>query len=115
MRNKRPLDWNKLPAKLRYLAEAANKYGHFQFDNRILDYLQNEMTDEECKELIDLGKMMARDSTDITSWLDMYDITKHREAALVYFTGHLLWLGKDLGIFNRGKRERMPGPDIADN
>lgn len=100
MNRKRDLDWSKLPDHLRYLAGFAEKYGRFQFDNRILDYLEKEMTKEEQEELIELGKMMARDWDCINSWLDKYEITRHREAALVYFTGHLLGLGNDIGAFD---------------
>lgn len=100
MSNREILDWSKLPAHLQYLMAPAKKYGCLQFDNRILHYLEEEMTEEERKELIELGKNMARDWDDINLWLEKFDITRHREAALVYFTGHLIGLGNDIGVFD---------------
>lgn len=100
MGRKKALDWSKLPVNLRYLAVPAEKYGRYQFDNRILDYLESEMSEEEKVELIAIRKKMAEDFEQISSWLDNYDITIHREASLVYFTGHLLALGNDIGVFD---------------
>ncbi|HZV07146.1 MAG TPA: hypothetical protein VE999_18840 [Gemmataceae bacterium] len=100
MPRKRPLDWSKLPEHLRYLAAPAEKYGGLQFDNRILDYLEKRMTEGERGELIELGLNMARDWDDINSWLDKFDFSKHREAELVYFTGHMIGLGNDSGVFD---------------
>jgi len=100
MSRKHPLDWSKLPTSLRYLAAPAEKYGRLQFDNRILDYLEKKMTDQEREELTELGRNMARDWDIINSWLDAHDITEHREAELIYFTGHLIGLGNDIGVFD---------------
>lgn len=100
MSRKRPLDWSKLPISLRYLAAPAEKYGCHQFDNRIFDYLERKMTEQEREELTELGRNMVRDWDMINSWLDKHDITEHREAALIYFTGHLIGLGNDIGLFD---------------
>ena len=92
------LDWNKLPAPLRYLAGWAEVYGAYQFDQPILDFLHSRMTPEERAELRTLRQRYTDDAAAIDRWLDEYPMTKHREAALVYFTGHLLGLGADTGL-----------------
>jgi hypothetical protein len=92
------LDWNKLPGPLRYLAGPAEVYGGYQFDERIMDFLQSRMLPEERSELLALGLQYRRDSEAINHWLDEYPMTKHPEARLVYFTGHLLGLGEDAGL-----------------
>ncbi len=94
----KPLDWTKRPADLRYLAGPVTRYGAFQFDNRILDFLENQMTEAERGELRELGRLMARDWDAIRAWLDAHPMTEHREAALVYFTLHMLALGGDAGL-----------------
>jgi hypothetical protein len=97
-----PCDWTKLPENLRYLAGPAEKFGRFQFDNRIVHFFDHVMTLADKDELVRLGVKMADDFPRIEAWLDEYNMTKHREAALVYFTMHLLALGNDLGVFADG-------------
>lgn len=92
------LDWTKLPPELAYLAEPAAKYGALQFDDPIYEFLQGGMTPAEHSELIELGKLMSGDWDAIEKWLDAYPMTEHLEAARVYFTGHLMALGNDLGV-----------------
>ena len=92
------LDWTKLPEPLRYLAIPAEKYGQLQFEDRILDFLEDEITETEIQELKDLAKPMDRDWELIERWLDEYNIVKHREAALVYFTGNLIAHARDVGL-----------------
>lgn len=92
------LDWNKLPESLRYLAGWAEVYGEYQFEGAILDFLQSRMTADERTELQELSRQYERDEEAINRWLDEYEITEHPEAALVYFTGGLLALGKDAGL-----------------
>jgi succinate dehydrogenase flavin-adding protein (antitoxin of CptAB toxin-antitoxin module) len=94
----KPLDWSKLPKGLEYLAEPAARYGALQFDGSIFDFLENQMSPANRNELQELGRLMARDWDVINSWLDAYPMTEHREAALVYFTVHLLALGGDAGL-----------------
>ena len=92
------LDWSKLPAPLSYLAGPAEVYGTYQFDNRIFDFLESHMTADERTELQALSKRYGEDWEAINRWLDQYRMTKHPEAALVYFTGHLLALGGNAGL-----------------
>jgi hypothetical protein len=92
------LDWNKLPESLRYLAGWAEVYGAYQFEGKILDFLQSRMTADERTELQGLSERYGQDDDAINRWLDEYAMTEHPEAGLVYFTGHLLALGKDAGL-----------------
>jgi hypothetical protein len=92
------LDWSKLPPSLRYLAGPAEVYGGYQFENRIMDFLQTRMTPDERVELQALSIRYGEDYEGIERWLDEYRMTQHREAALVYFTGMLLGLGSDAGL-----------------
>jgi hypothetical protein len=91
------LDWTKLPDKLRYLAEPAEKYGHYQFDERILDFYRNEFKQEHVAELKVLGLRASTDKDAIDQWLADHSLTEHPEAALVYFLGHFMFLGYELG------------------
>lgn len=92
------LDWTKLPPDLHYLAGWAEVYGNYRFDGKIVDFLESRMTAEERAELQELNELYNRDGEAIDRWLDTFPITKHPEAALVYFTGHLLGLGKATGL-----------------
>ena len=93
-----PLDWSKLPPSLRYLAGPAEVYGGLQFDDPIYEFLQKRMTADERAELDALSKRYGQDWEAISRWLDEYPMTDHPEARLVYFTGHLLGTGADLGL-----------------
>jgi len=92
------LDWSKLPASLRYLAGYAEVYGGYQFDDKILDFLECRMTADERAELQELNRRYQQDWAAIDRWLDEYRMTEHPEAARVYFTGYLLGLGVDAGL-----------------
>lgn len=92
------LDWSKLPVPLRYLAEPAETYGSLQFDDPIYEFLQDRMTPAEQVQLRELSQRYDQDWDAINSWLDEFPMTEHREAGLVYFTGHLLATGADLGL-----------------
>lgn len=92
------MDWTKLPASLRYLAGPAEVYGDLQFDDRIYEFLQERMTADEQTELRALNQRYAQDGEAIDRWLDEFPMTKHPEAALVYFTAYLLAIGGDLGL-----------------
>lgn len=91
------LDWSKLPTHLQYLAGPAEKYGRYQFDDAIIDFFQNEATDAEKKELKMIDDRFVKDEVEIKAWYRKLDITKHAEARLVYFLGHLLAIGNDDG------------------
>jgi len=86
-------DWSKLPVELAFLSATAEKYGRYQFDDRILDFLEHEASSCDIEELLALRSKVKANSWLIDSWLDVHDMTRHREAALVYFTIHLLCLG----------------------
>jgi hypothetical protein len=92
------LDWSKLPPPLRYLAGPAEVYGGLQFDDPIYEFLQERMTAEEQAELRALTQRYGEDWEAINRWLDEYPMTEHPEARLVYFTGHLIGTGADLGL-----------------
>ncbi len=83
------LDWSKLPPALRDLAGSAEVFGEYQFDDRIWEFLET-MTEEERVELRALNERMSRDWDALERWLNDYRITEHREAALIYFTMHLI-------------------------
>jgi len=87
---------------LEYLAKPATKYVDFQFEMRIMDYLEFEATDAEKTELVELSKRMQPDNDAIEAWMDQHRLTKHPEAALVYFTRHLIALGADAGLLKLG-------------
>lgn len=93
-----PLDWTKLPPSLSYLAEPAIKYGEIQFENRIMDFLEREATAADLEALRAIKPLVIRDVSAIDAWIDELGITKHREAALVYFLLHLMALGNDAGL-----------------
>jgi hypothetical protein len=91
------LDWSKLPAGLEWLAELAERYGHLQFDDPIYAFLRGA-TPKEREELRKLIERWNAFHPQIEAWLDEYNITKHTEARLVYFTGHMLGTGVDSGL-----------------
>jgi hypothetical protein len=93
------LDWSKLPPTLAYLVGPAEKYGHYQFEDRIFEFLRG-MSEPDKQELTVLVQRTIPDNDEIDRWLDEYSMTKHREAALVYFFQHLLALGNDAGFFD---------------
>jgi hypothetical protein len=91
------LNWNKLPAALRYLAGPAEVYGGLQYDHAIYDFLQRHMTPEERAELRALSEKYRRDGEAIDRWLDEFPMTAHPEARLVYFTRYLVGTAADMG------------------
>ncbi len=92
------LDWNKLPPDLRYLAEPATKYGDIQFDHLIMNFLRSEATEADRRTIGELLPLLIRDEKAINAWIDKMGMTKHREAALVYFLLHFMALGNDAGL-----------------
>lgn len=97
---KQPLNWTKLPTHLHYLAGPAEKYGRYQFEDRIFDYLMNDMTEQDRVELRAIAERMLPDEPAINAWLDKYNMTVHDEAGLVYFLGHLIALANDGGFLD---------------
>ena len=89
------LDWTKLPAQLNYLAQPAERYGRFQFDNIIDDYLFNKMSKADVEELRNLRDRMAQDFDIIELWLDEFNMRIHPEARLVYFMRDLIGTADD--------------------
>ena len=73
-------------------------YGDIQFESRIMDFLEREATDEDRAALRALRPLVLHDEAAIDAWIDGLGITKHREAALVYFLLHLMALGHDAGL-----------------
>jgi hypothetical protein len=94
------LDWTKLPTNLSYLAGPAEKYGRYQFEDKIFRFL-DRMSQAEKAELTQLLQQTIKDDREINKWLDQYPMTTHPEARLVYFLEHLLALGNDAGSFRR--------------
>ena len=88
------LDWVKLPPELSWLATPAERYGHYQFDDRIYDFLRG-VDPAERGELRELSRRWGEAWPVIDAWLIAHPIRKHPEARLVYFTGHLLGTGAD--------------------
>ena len=92
------LDWSKLPIELSYLADAAEKYGRFQFDDRIRDYLFNAAGEKEIRELRELSILFEKNGDLINTWFDKFNMRLHPEARLIYFTQCLVGTACDLGI-----------------
>jgi hypothetical protein len=80
----KPLDWNKLPAELRYLAEPAREFGGIQFGEQI-DAFKATATPAQLKYLTPIACRAHADFEKINRWLDEYRMTQHQEAARVYF------------------------------
>jgi hypothetical protein len=77
------LDWTKLPAEWRFLAEPAEKYGYYVFDSDFYT-LAWRMTPEEKKEIRSLHKRtLAIDRDRWLRWFEDYPPEKHRESELV--------------------------------
>ncbi len=91
------LDWSKLPPELRWLAAPAERYGHYQFDDPIYDFLRG-LDPAERGELQELSRRWGEAFPAIDAWLSAYRMTAHPEARLVYFTGYLLGTGADAGL-----------------
>lgn len=91
------LDWGKLPPNLAWLATPAERYGHYQFDEPILEFWR-QATPEEKAKLRAIQHRWSDECEAIESWLDTYNMTRHPEARLVYFTQVLLGTGDDCGL-----------------
>jgi hypothetical protein len=91
------LDWSKLLRMLAWVAAPAERYGHYQFDERILDFLRHA-TSADLAELRAVQRQWLSDSRAINAWLDKFDLTDHAEARLVYFTQGLLDMADGAGL-----------------
>jgi len=91
------LDWSKLPAELRWLAAPAERYGHYQFHDRIHDFLRG-LDAAGRDELRALTRRLEAAHPEIEAWLDRFNMTVHREATLVYFAQALIGTGWDDGF-----------------
>ena len=91
------LDWSKLPPNLAWVAAPAEQYGHYQFDEPIREFLL-QATPDEMAQLRSFQKRWIDASPAIEAWLDTYNMTKHAEARLVYFTQVLLGTADDCGL-----------------
>ena len=76
----------KLPPDLHYLIEPALRYGRYQFDDDIFDFL-DRATDEDIEHLTEVAARVLRngDFTRVNSFLDKHPITTTDEAARLYF------------------------------
>ncbi len=74
-----------LPEQLEYLIEPALKYGRYQFDNEVADFLDRATEDD----LESLARVAARitkeDGELIGRFLDEYEITDYEESAKLHF------------------------------
>lgn len=91
-------NWNNLPEEMKFLIPYAEKYGSLQFDDPIYDYLE-KCSKKEKLEILELeAKMAGRVDAAIPKFLDDFPMTKHEESSLIYFLGHFLALGHDVGL-----------------
>lgn len=76
----------RLPADISYLAEPALKYGRYQFDDDIFEFLDHA-NDAESTELAALAQRVLVNShyAAVNEFLDRHPITDHEEAACLYF------------------------------
>jgi hypothetical protein len=94
------LNWLKLPHYIQIFANLFEKYGNFQFDQRIYDYLHHETASQDVEELRRLSELFETHGDSINNWLDQYNMKMHPEARLVYFTRHLVGTACDLGMIS---------------
>jgi hypothetical protein len=94
------LDWTKLPPDLAYLAGPAEKYGHYQIEDKIFDFLRTMSEDDKRELTALLAPRTEGEAAQLEEWLDKYRITKHPEARLVYFLGYLLALANEGGFLS---------------
>ncbi|MBN9520958.1 hypothetical protein J0H58_20955 [bacterium] len=92
------LDWSKLPPALAWVAAPAERYGRYQFDERIFDFLRHA-SPTDLADLRAAQRLWMADAPAINAWLDEYRITEHAEARLVYFTQVLLGYADEGGLF----------------
>ena len=75
-----------LPADLHYLIEPALRYGRYQFDDEIFDFL-DRATEDEMEELATVAKrvLLNDDFPRVNAFLKQYPITGSDEATRLYF------------------------------
>jgi hypothetical protein len=79
------------------VAPPAERYGRYQFDEPILDFLRRA-SPAELEELRAIQRRWSADYPAIDAWLDEYRMTTHPEARLVYFTQVLLGMADESGL-----------------
>lgn len=75
-----------LPDELSYLVKPALKYGRFQFDIEILDFLDSA-SGEQLDELAAVAERVRLNEhyPEVSRFLDEYPITDHEQSACLYF------------------------------
>lgn len=75
-----------LPPEIAYLAKPAIKYGRYQFDDDIANFLTSASKEEfdELKRIADKCKRGGH-YVIVNKWLDEHNITQYEEAARLYF------------------------------
>ncbi len=85
-----PLDWSKLPAKLRYLAGPAERYGIVQFAADREQFLKT-LTPAQETELSELKERILSDWEAKEQFLNEFPMTDHKESRLIYFMEFLIF------------------------
>ena len=89
MRAPHVFHWEKLPLRLRYLGDFAERYGKYQFPAEVAAFFDS-MTDADRNALDDLLVDVERDFDAINEFLDEFNMTKHQESNHLYFLVSLL-------------------------
>lgn len=76
----------RLPTELHYLIGPAEKFGRYQFDDQIAEFLSSA-TESERNELVAVAERfrLNRHDHEFHAFLDQYPITDHEESACLYF------------------------------
>ncbi len=76
----------KLPPDLHYLIGPAERFGRYQFDDQITEFL-DRATESEMDELATVAERyrLNRHSVEFDAFLDRYSITDHEQSARLYF------------------------------
>jgi hypothetical protein len=80
-----------LPDTLSYLIGPAMKYGRYQFENQMSQFLEHATSDELEELAIIAERVLVNDHyPEVNRFLDRYRITEHEEAANLYFLFNVL-------------------------
>lgn len=75
-----------LPEALSYLVAPAMKYGRYQFEQEIFQFLEHATSDEMEELAMTAERVLANNHyPEVNRFLDRYDLTVYREAANLYF------------------------------
>lgn len=96
------LNWEKMPAEIRYISDSAEKYRHIVGDFEII-YFYNNISKHAINELSEISWKISDDYSKIDDWLNEFSITKNKESELVYNLIHLIAIGNDSEILKRKK------------